>query len=170
MKGLNEFLETKDFKRIVVKVGNKFFGPLRFDADDFLHEVRISMFLNLRNKEINACWTTITYNHVRYTALRLLKEKTKKQHIPKKISREFIGNSFQSEVDNRDFMVEALNTRGLTTREKTMLKLKLEGKTLDEVGLQFSCSKERVRQITNDAITKIKRSKDYNENNSTTNI
>lgn len=158
MNGLAEFLETNDFKNLVMFAGHKYLKPLRISPEELFHEVRINMWCNLNGRDLNIKFTTATCNHTRYTVAKLFKKMNKNNNPPKSNRRDYISNKFEEDVQNEELAHKLLGAKGVTSREREMLRLRLDGETLDEIKTKFNCSKERVRQITNSAISKMRKS------------
>lgn len=170
MQNLAEILEKEDFEYIVLWAGGKYLKRLGLSKDELCHEVRVGMWKNLHNKSpqnINS--TTLTIKHTLYTVFRIFKERkiaAIKRDAQSKYVRESKPIISFEDIDNQDSVEELIELGKLDNRIKSILFRRLKGETLDEIAQDLKLSKERIRQIENSAILKIKKGYKHNyENN-----
>lgn len=77
---------------------------------------------------------------------------------------EALSNKFHADFETMGFLKKSgVNRISLTIRERKILRLRAEKKTLCEIGKMFKVTPERIRQIEAKAIRKLERGKKERE-------
>lgn len=118
-------------------------------------------FIRSKHPDIPYHWSTVAINQTRWTLLRMYKRHTKRANAVAVFLNETLHNltipdeqidiAISKELSSR--AMECLDM--LSYRERTILELRMEGMTLDEVGQIMLVTKERIRQIEGKAIRKL---------------
>lgn len=157
-----DVLGEKEFKRLVyfayrklnIKLPNKFVHSF----EDLLHEVRVSIFQDMRMRKHALATTTIIVNHTRFVLFGHGVSKKKQLTIEQKIPLDEFVTRDQTDRQRRENRLTLVNQiiNTLSPRYREIIRLRMNGRKLHEIGSQFNLSKERVRQIESRAIAQIK--------------
>lgn len=176
MNNLTEVLESKDFENLVLWAGGKYLKKLRITGKELMHEVRISMWINLRDRSLNISYTTLIVKHTLYTVFRIFK-KMKSDGLKNQARLKYISEQNKADrakiarSDNLGHLEENANIESLMKagrlddRLKLIMTRRINGDTLESIAKDLSVSKERIRQLEERAIKKMREGSKSIENN-----
>lgn len=167
-----EIIDRPDFSIIVMyaikryKLAHKL-RSYGIDFEQFLHEIRVNIW-TLSYKE-GISHTTYITNHALWVCMGLSKKKPKfkttaleagEYQIPAK-------NNDAKQLEAKDELENLLGRVDLSTREKTVLNELLKGENLTDAAKNVGLSTQRVSQIRQSVINRIKYSNEYTNHSRT---
>lgn len=146
---VDEIINHKDFDRLVYFAYLKFRKKIRVDVEELAHEVRLRIFRFFNQKKGgHLTLSTIIVSNTAWSLYRMAadrKRKYKEFNDNMVCLNEALSSSNSNEQEVADCWEHI--TKGLDEREISILEMRRDGHTLQEIGKSFGISRERVRQL-----------------------
>lgn len=154
-----KILDRPDFNNIVKFALKRFRLKSPLNIEDLSHEVKVSIFSNMRNREVPLAETTIICYHTRWVVKRKWKVCLPTVSLPKDVpSTESSTFNRVDEVDEAEYLLDC----PLINPDDVSLLLSIAGgKSCAEIAKELGVKRQNINEIYHNRINKVRK---YYEN------
>lgn len=152
-----KILDRPDFNNIVKFAIKKFRLKSPLDIEDLAQEVRVSIFSNMRNREVPLAETTIICYHTRWVVKKRTSPRLQTIHLTQDVP--FKNNL--NEVDEVDEVEYMLDCPLINSDDVSLLLSVAGGKSCAEIAKELGVKRQNINEIYHNRLNKVRK---YYEN------